>query len=50
MKGRRVDSMASEIFDKYYGEAMKRLQEERDKAVEKIRQELRAAKEKALSK
>jgi len=42
--------MSSEIIDKFYSEAMKRLREEHDKTVEKIKQELKSAKQKTLSK
>jgi len=41
--------MSSEIIDKFYSEAMKRLKEEHDKTVEKIKQELKSAKQKTLS-
>jgi hypothetical protein len=42
--------MSGEIIDRFYSEAMKRLKEEHDKSVEKIKQELKSAKQKALSK
>jgi hypothetical protein len=42
--------MSSEVIDKFYSEAMKRLKEEHDKAVEKIKQEFKSIKQKALSK
>lgn len=42
--------MSSEIIAKFYSEAMKRLKEEHDKTVEKIKQELKLAKQKTLSK
>jgi hypothetical protein len=42
--------MSDEVIDRFYTEAMKRLKEEHDKNVEKIRQELKVAKQKALSK
>ncbi len=42
--------MSSETIDQFYDEAMKRLKEEHDKAIEKIKQELRSAKQKAMSK
>jgi|GEM_PF-1887243 len=41
--------MSSEIIDSFYSEAMKRLKEEHDKSVEKIKQELKSAKQKTLS-
>jgi hypothetical protein len=42
--------MSREIIDTLYSEAMKRLKEEHDRAVEKIKQELKSAKQKTLSK
>jgi len=42
--------MSSEIIDSFYSEAMKRLKEEHDKSVERIKQELKSAKQKTLSK
>lgn len=41
--------MSSEIIDRFYSEAMKRLKEEHDKSVERIKQELKSAKQKTLS-
>jgi len=42
--------MSREIIDKFYSEAMKRLKEEHDRTVEKIKQEVKSAKQKTLSK
>ncbi len=42
--------MSREIIDKFYSEAMKRLKEEHDMTVERIKQELKSAKQKTLSK
>jgi len=41
--------MSSEIIDKFYSEATERLKEEHRKAIEKIKQELKSAKQKTLS-
>ncbi|MEM2760299.1 MAG: hypothetical protein QXU32_01240 [Nitrososphaerales archaeon] len=40
--------MNSESIDKLYAEAERRLKEEHDRAIEKIKEELKAAKQKAL--